>query len=426
MTSLSLTAGTTLASITRTLPVDGADLSLVDLLGPDGFAWLREGAGFVTSGVAARVRLAPGPDRFDAAASEVAALLAGVQSDNPLGRPGTGPVAVGALPFEDHLPGELVVPARVLGINEDGQVWVTDTFLPGGTGAAALPPLHAGAPPRANGHTSVVIRQNPGPEAWTAAVRRVLAGIGAGDFRKVVLAREVVVETSTPFRRADVLEHLRRSHSSCFTYASGAFVGASPELLVARRGDVVTSRPMAGSVRRGADRAEDDRLAVGLHSSDKEAEEHRLLVDAVVAALAMACTTEPSADPAEVVRLPTVSHLTTEVRGHLRLPAPSALALAGLLHPTPAVGGLPRRAALAAIAELEGFARGLYAGPVGWVDAAGDGEWAVALRGATLDGNRARLAAGAGIVAGSDPDAEWQETETKLAPMLAALGVAQA
>jgi isochorismate synthase len=110
------------------------------------------------------------------------------------------------------------------------------------------------------------------------------------------------------------------------------------------------------------------------------------------------------------------------VSGVLREPAPSALALAGLLHPTPAVGGLPRAEALAAIAALEGFDRGLYAGPVGWVDANGDGEWAVALRGAHLDGPRARLVAGAGIVAGSDPDAEWAETEAKLRPMLAAVG----
>jgi isochorismate synthase EntC len=142
----------------------------------------------------------------------------------------------------------------------------------------------------------------------------------------------------------------------------------------------------------------------------------------VVAALAPVCVGPPDVGEPDVVRFPTVSHLATRVRGVLRRPAPSALALAGLLHPTPAVGGLPRAAALATIADLEGFDRGLYAGPVGWVDAAGDGEWAVALRGAQLDGPRARLVAGAGIVAGSDPEAEWAETEAKLRPMLAAVG----
>jgi isochorismate synthase len=180
---------------------------------------------------------------------------------------------------------------------------------------------------------------------------------------------------------------------------------------------------MAGSVPRGANREEDERLTGGLSTSGKEAAEHRLLVDDVLAALAPVCVSAPVAAPAEVVRLATVSHLATEVTGRLADPAPSALALAGRLHPTPAVGGVPRAEALRSIAVLEGFERGLYAGPVGWVDSRGDGEWAVALRSATLDGPTARLAAGAGIVAGSDPEAEWRETEAKLAPMLAALGV---
>jgi isochorismate synthase EntC len=179
---------------------------------------------------------------------------------------------------------------------------------------------------------------------------------------------------------------------------------------------------MAGTVRRGATPEEDAALTAGLRRSVKEAEEHRLLVEAVVAALAPVCAAPPAAGEPDVVRFPTVSHLATRVSGVLRRPAPSALALAGLLHPTPAVGGLPRAEALATIAALEGFDRGLYAGPVGWVDAAGDGEWAVALRGAQLDGPRARLVAGAGIVAGSDPEAEWAETEVKLRPMLAAVG----
>ena len=170
-----------------------------------------------------------------------------------------------------------------------------------------------------------------------------------------------------------------------------------------------------------ATQPEDDALVDALSHSAKDAEEHSLLVDAVVDALAPWCVDGPEAAAAEVVRLPTVSHLATRVRGRLIAPAPSALALVGQLHPTPAVGGLPRAAALAAIAELEGFERGLYAGPVGWVDARGEGEWAVALRGASLDGSRARLVAGAGIVAGSDPDAEWDETEAKLQAMLSAV-----
>lgn len=408
--------------VSTTRPVGRAGLSpLLDRLGPDGFAWLRSGAGFVTAGVAVRIPVAAGPGRFEAAARDVAAVLGEITSDNPLGWPGTGPLAVGALPFEDHLAGELIVPELVVGVTLDGEGWMTRTGCAGSV-SGAMPAAEPDGSGRA-ATTGAVVRSNPAQDEWSAAVAELLARIDAGELHKVVLAREVLVEAEAPFERAAVLAHLQATHPSCFTYAAGDFVGASPELLVARHGTVVTSRPMAGSVPRGADREEDERLTGGLSTSGKEAAEHRLLVDDVLAALAPVCVRAPVAAAAEVVRLATVSHLATEVIGRLAEPAPSALALAGRLHPTPAVGGVPRAEALRSIAVLEGFERGLYAGPVGWVDATGDGEWAVALRSATLDGPLARLAAGAGIVAGSDPEAEWRETEAKLAPMLAALGV---
>jgi isochorismate synthase len=211
-----------------------------------------------------------------------------------------------------------------------------------------------------------------------------------------------------------------RAAAAAFVFAGGGFVGASPELLIARRGRVATSRPMAGTVPRGATAAAEARGLARLTGSAKEAVEHRLVVDAVAQGLAKVADHVEVAPP-EVVRLATVAHLATEVTAELTEPLPSALELAGLLHPTPAVGGSPRDAAMAAIAALEPFDRGRYAGPVGWVDAAGEGEWAVALRCATLQGRRARLVAGAGIVPGSDPDAEWAETEYKLAAMLEVL-----
>jgi menaquinone-specific isochorismate synthase len=399
---------------------------LLDALGPDGFAWLRGGAGFVTAGVAARIPVETGPGRFERAAGVVAEALRSIGVDGPSpvvdSGPGAGPIAVGALPFDDRTSGSLVVPAVVVVRRADGSGWVT-TIGPGGAGDERDPERIA---PR-NGHLApapgsvVAVREDPGRAEWTESVRRILAAIDAGEVRKVVLARRLVVESNAPFDRRAVLDRLRRSHPSCFTYAAGGFVGASPELLIRRRGDEVASCPMAGTVRRGATPEEDQALTAGLRRSVKEAEEHRLLVEAVVAALAPVCVDAPLAGEPDVVRFPTVSHLATRVSGVLRRPAPSALALAGLLHPTPAVGGLPRSEALATISALEGFDRGLYAGPVGWVDAAGDGEWAVALRGAQLDGPRARLVAGAGIVAGSDPEAEWAETEVKLRPMLAAV-----
>jgi menaquinone-specific isochorismate synthase len=402
--------------VSRTRPLAEAP-DLLAALGPDGFAWLHDGSGLATSGVAARIRVGRGADRFRAAADDVAELLAAVEVEDPLRAPGTGPVAVGALPFHAGVEGELVVPAVVVGCAH-GRAWVTETAPvedpdhPVGTGSrwstAPVP-----VPPGSD--------EGAGRQAWTAAVRGALRRIASGPLAKVVLAREVVVEADAPFDRVRVLDHLRTTHPSSFTYAAGGFVGASPELLVRRRGGRVTSRPMAGTAPRGVTSADDERLAAALAASAKEAEEHALVVEAVRAALEPVCREIVAEAGPQLVRLSTLTHLATTVAGHLAVPAPSALALAGILHPTPAVGGIPRADALAAIAELESFDRGLYAGPVGWVDSRGDGDWAVALRCADLDGSRARLVAGAGIVADSDPDAEWAETEAKLGPMLGAL-----
>jgi menaquinone-specific isochorismate synthase len=421
--ALSATSGSVrsrgrLRSRTRVL-AEGEVTDLLDVLDADGFAWIRNGAGFVTAGVAARIPVGTGPDRFAQAADSVAEALQAIEIDGPAPSsetgPGAGPLAVGALPFDDRTPGSLFIPSLVV------------TRLTDGTGRVTITGPTELSPRAINGYTSVAVtgvavREEPGRAAWTESVRRILSAIDSGEVRKVVLARQLVVEAGAPFDRRAILDRLRRSHPSCFTYAAGGFVGASPELLIRRRGDDVASCPMAGTVRRGASPEEDEALTATLRRSVKEAEEHRLLVEAVVSALAPVCVEPPSAGEPDVVRFPTVSHLATRVSGVLREPAPTALALAGLLHPTPAVGGLPRTGALATIAALEEFSRGLYAGPVGWVDATGDGEWAVALRGAQLDGPRARLSAGAGIVAGSDPDAEWAETEAKLRPMLAAVG----
>src|SRR4029453_6674249 len=230
----------------------------------------------------------------------------------------------------------------------------------------------------------------------------------------------------------------RRSGGSTFLYASGGFVGASPELLVRRRGRGAPSRPTAGAGPRGGGAAEAGGLA-RLTRSPKEGVEHRLVVDAVAEGLAKVADRVEVGRP-EGVRLATVAHLATEITADLTGPLPTALELAGLLHPTPALGrsppgaapapappparparGPPGPAARPASAALEPFDRGCYAGPIGWVDHTGDGEWAVALRGATLDGRRAHLLAGAGIVPGSDPDAEWVETEHKLRAMLEVL-----
>jgi isochorismate synthase len=242
-----------------------------------------------------------------------------------------------------------------------------------------------------------------------------------------VLAREVVARADGVIAAAQVARALRAAYPACFTYLATAddgtaLVGASPELLVRRRGHEVSSRPMAGTIARGAtddgDRAAEDALA----ASAKDSLEHRLVIDAVVDGLCAGGVHVTSVRGPEVARLATVLHLATTIAGTVDArSASSALELALGLHPTPAVAGAPRDTALAMLQRLETFDRGCYAGPVGWVDAHGDGEWAVALRCAELDGATARLVAGAGIVAGSDPDAEWAETQAKLEPMLRVL-----
>jgi isochorismate synthase len=252
---------------------------------------------------------------------------------------------------------------------------------------------------------------------WRTEVLAALHAIEAGDLEKVVLAREVLVETDVPFARHDVISRLVASQPDCFVYAAGTMVGASPELLVSRRGNVVTSLPMAGTVARAGNDAA--RIAA-LAGSNKDRREHQLVVDAVIHALQTRCD-DVRADDMSLARLTDVAHLATRIEARVREPGPSALDLARLLSPTPAIAGAPRDVALEFLAALEPFDRGCYGGPVGWVDSHGDGEWAVALRGAELHRRKARLLAGAGIVAGSDPDAEWAETEAKLTPMLRVL-----
>jgi menaquinone-specific isochorismate synthase len=399
----------------------GDGLDPLDLAGPDGFVWRSDAGVLVGLGRAAVVPVGTGPGRIVRAAEAVAGLLEAAEVVDPDGT-GLGPAAVGAVPFHPATPGALVVPALLLRTDAAGRTWAVRTG-PAPFDPPAAVDLHARAAAGGVGHPWPAARRvgGPGLGRWREAVLAALKAIGSGRLDKVVLAREATVDAVRPFPRAELLRRLqRRSGRSTFLYASDGFVGASPELLVRRQGQVAASRPMAGTVARGdSAAAEADGLA-RLTGSPKEAAEHRLVVDAVAEGLAKVADRVEVGRP-EVVRLSTVAHLATEITAELAGPLPNALELAGLLHPTPAVGGSPRDAALAAIAAFEPFDRGCYAGPVGWVDRAGDGEWAVALRGATIRGHRARLLAGAGIVAGSDPDAEWAETEHKLRAMLEVL-----
>lgn len=263
------------------------------------------------------------------------------------------------------------------------------------------------------------------PLAWTAAVQSAATRLRAGEAEKVVLAREVVARGDGVVAAGMVVRGLRAAYPSCFTYlmsgADGtAFAGASPELLIRRSGRRAFSQPMAGSVARGGSDSEDERLASELSASAKDVLEHRAVSRFVVEALRPYARSVSAHEP-EVVRFTNIQHLATNVSAELTDPPADVLTLASSLHPTPAVGGWPRDAADRLIDELEGMERGWYAGAVGWIDAQGDGELAVALRCGLLWEDGARLYAGVGVMPDSDPARELEETELKFKALLTAL-----
>lgn len=351
------------------------------------------------------------------------ALLAAAQVDDALDRPGTGPVALGALPFHPGAPAELVVPALVVG-HDAGGAWVTTV----GTDEAPPPdpaavPVEALTAPATTGPGpgSFHVESARPPAEWCDAVAAATARIADGDLDKVVLAREVRVRADAPFDVAAVLRRLSLGFPGCFLWSLDGFLGASPELLVGREGAEVRSQPMAGTAPRRGDPDADADAVARLRASPTYRHEHQVTIDAVYDGLLPFCSfLDFEAEPS-VVALPNVTHLATTVSGRLSSPPADVVDLVAALHPTPAVCGRPREAALAAIAELEGFDRGPYAGAVGWTDRAGNGTWAVAIRSAVVRGAEARVFGGNGIVADSDPATELIETRAKLQAMLSVL-----
>ena len=250
-----------------------------------------------------------------------------------------------------------------------------------------------------------------------------VAAIKAGGLRKVVLARDVFGTADEPIDARVLLRRLAARYPDCFTFACDGMIGATPELLVSRDGHQVSALVLGGTLPRGADPAHDDALGAELLASAKNNEEHAYAVDSIREALQPLCEVlEVEARPA-LLKFPNLQHLGTRVRGTLASGGTpkSALALAAAVHPPAAVCGTPTGAALELIRELEHMDRERYAGPVGWIDAEGNGEWGIAIRCAQLSGRTARLFAGCGIVAGSQPAAELAETLVKLQPMCDAL-----
>lgn len=412
--------GTVRQQVSRTVPIDDPGDLLRRLATPDGAIWLRGHDGLIAWGRATRLSIPAGPRRFADAQRRYGEWLAATAVEDRVGLPGCGPVAFGAFTFDPDREGSvLVIPRLVLGRRE-GQAWLTATTeSPGALQAMLrLEPTPAG-PPQAHGRVRYAGRTSR-EIAWVDAVDRAVRRIREGALDKVVLARDRVVWAPEALDPRVLAARLHRRFPQCYVFSIDGLVGATPELLVRRFGDLVTSLVLAGTAARGASPAQDQRLGAALLASPKDRSEHRFSTDSVQALLnPLTDTLGLDAEP-WLLRLANVQHLATEVRGRLREPL-TALQVAGQLHPTAAVCGTPTDRALALIRELEDLDRSRYAGPVGWLDPRGDGEWGIALRCAELDGRRARLFAGAGIVHDSLPEAELEETRLKLRAMQSAL-----
>jgi menaquinone-specific isochorismate synthase len=418
--------------VARTRPVEpGTAFDPFDLLDADSALYASESLTLVGHGTAAEIVL-PGGLQGDPGPL-VEAALAAIEPDDAVGRPGTGVLAMGALPYDRAEPGRLAVPALLYGADAAG-AWITvvgdDPDVPDVCSAdwvaARFPQATAEADPI--DLDSLRLRADPEPRGHVEAVARAVSAIAAGRLAKVVLARSLTASVPVVPEPGVVARRLHRQEPSCTAFIQpvrgGRFVGASPELLVARRGDAVASHPLAGTVGlNGA--AGSDALASGrLLDSAKDHEEHQLVVEQMAAVLSARCAELSVPSAPTLVPLRSIAHLGTRIEGRLQPDGaglPSVLALVAALHPTAAVGGLPEEAAEAFIRATEILPRDCWAGPVGWVDRAGDGDWVIGIRSARLGVGTVRLWGGGGIVADSDPKSELDETTLKLRPVLEAI-----
>ena len=407
------------------------------------FCWEQPDRGFALAGLGvAHEATSRGTGRFDDVARECVRLREGAIVDEPAGLPaGAGAVWTGGFAFDPEgaaapqwssfAPGWMAMPELSLCRHgDDGFLTVNVVVSPeddvaglGERASARLAGLRDEKLPLLDPHLTdrPEIRSVHPPSEFERAVADATARIEDGQLSKVVLAREVSVEAGSAHDPAAVFGALRDQFPSCFCFCCGtpeaAFLGASPELLVRRSGASASTVALAGSTRRSSDPAVDDHLGEQLLRSDKDRREQRIVSERIVRVLRPHAVWVETAEEPELIKVANIQHLATPVLAQLA-ESHSAVELAGLLHPTPAVGGEPWPAAASAIAGLERMDRGWYAGPVGWMDATEDGEFCVALRSALLRGREAHLYAGVGVVAGSDPAAELAETEVKLEALL--------
>ena len=408
------------------------------------FCWEQPDRGFALAGLGiAHEATSREEGRFADVAEECLRIGGDAVVDEPRGLPaGAGPVWLGGFAFAPEggstptwsslSPASLVLPEVSICRSGERSFLTVNALLQLGDEAervgrrlaARLAVLRLDVPlplldPHPTAHAG--IRSARPPRDFEAAVEAATSRIAEGEISKVVLAREVIVSAAAAHDPAALFGAMREQFPACFCFCCGtpeaAFIGASPELLLRRSGASVSTVALAGSTRRSSDPAVDDHLGEQLLRSDKDRREQRIVAERIVGALRPHAVWVEAAPEPEIVKVANIQHLATPVIAQLAEPH-SAIELAGLLHPTPAVGGEPWPAAASAIAELEGMDRGWYAAPVGWMDATEDGEFCVALRSALLRDREAHLFAGVGVVAGSDPAAELAETEVKLGALL--------
>ena len=380
-----------------------AAVDLNDVAGGDGYLFVRDGVGFAGQGIAHSI-----------SADTAADFLRTIDHDNQTSID-VGPIAIGNIAFQRMAPATLVIPRKVVGKDEAGNCWITtiDDASP------TISPALASQPKPSTFNVQPITPI----ETYKKAVLAARDAVRTGAITKAVIAREIRVTSSIPIDVHAVLLRLRATFARSYRYSINGFIGASPELLVEIKGDRIRSHPLAGTTPRTGDPKTDDELARKLIASMKDQVEHRVVIDVIHEMLLPWCSYLDWEPEPSVLQVANVQHLGTLIEGHLSAVRPSVMEIVRTLSPTPALGGHPRDAALTLIAEVEELDRGPYGGAVGWVDGSGNGTWAVAIRCAELSDDRltARLIAGGGIVAASDPDAELAETQAKFQAMLSAI-----
>ena len=393
----------------------GEHLPLLELLPDDApLAWVRAGEGLVGWGVHATTTVS-GPNRFADARHWWQKQLEGFAVSNSVHGSGTGPLLFSSFSFSPNDASVLVIPQVIVGMKGD-KSWIT------WIGATPQPTLKS-APTTLVTNPIVWNHDVDSDALWKNRVTESVQRIQDGELDKVVLARDFSGTAQSPIDARSIVKKLATEYPSTWSFAVSGLVGATPELLLRLSRKMVTSRVLAGTISKTGDDERDLALAASLARSSKDLEEHEYAVRSVADALEPFCTSTNVPDSPYVLHLANVMHLATDVTGALaeKLAHVDAFTILEQLHPSAAVCGTPRNKAMQLINEIEGMSRGRYAGPVGWIDAAGDGELGIALRCGQINANSIRIFAGCGIVAGSNPDKELAESEAKLVPMRSAL-----